>query len=61
LLQANLPAEMIAGVTFSDVLSLEHFDGGEAMVVGHSGGITLLDTGYGKQVPFPTTCCVVCP
>ena len=52
---------MIAGVTFSDVLSLEHFDGGEAMVVGHSGGITLLDTGYGKQVPFPTTCCVVCP
>jgi hypothetical protein len=33
----------------------------QAMVVGHSGGQILLDFDYGKQVPFPTACCVACP
>jgi hypothetical protein len=60
-LQANLPAGMIVDITSSDVQGLEHFGVGEAMVVGHSGGQTLLDFGYGKPASFPTACCVACP
>ena len=60
-LQANLPAGMIVDITSSDVQGLEHFGVGEAMVVGHSGGQTLLNFGYGKPVSYPTACCVACP
>jgi hypothetical protein len=60
-LQANLPAGIIVDTTFSDVQGLEHSNDGEVMVVGHSGGQTLLNFGYGKPVSYPTACCVACP
>jgi hypothetical protein len=47
-LQANLPVGMTIDITSSDAQGLQHFSGGEAMVVGHSGGSILLDFGYGK-------------
>ena len=38
-----------------------NIDGGEAKVVGHAGGQTVLDFGYGKTELFPSACCVACP
>ena len=39
---------MVVDITSPDVHGLEHFDGCEAKVVGHTGGQTVLDFGYGK-------------
>ena len=52
---------MVVDITSPDVHGLEHFDGGEAKVVGHAGGQTVLDFGYGKTELFPSACCVACP
>ena len=49
---------MVVDITSPDVHGLEHFDGGEAKVVGHAGGQTVLDFGYGKTELFPSACCV---
>jgi len=52
---------MVVDITSPDVHGLEHFDGCEAKVVGHTGGQTVLDFGYGKTELFPSACCVACP
>ena len=52
---------MVVDITSPDAHGLEHFDGGEAKVVGHAGGQTVLDFGYGKTELFPSACCVACP
>jgi hypothetical protein len=44
-----------------DVQVLEHFHGGEAMVLGHSGGQTLLDFSYVKPVSLSTVSCMAFP